>query len=1145
MKRLIAVFLAAMLVISAVPARAEDDPYYLTNEIRETEFKYTVVHASAEKARNFIAKYGEMTESLKKAYDELDALESKMRGILQKNLIKSTIKLGIDTYGKVNLVLGFAQQSAKLIIVACACEFVGDQMQDSFSTPYSKAVNGLSDEAKKLAPEIEEVQRTLSLSMDEVKAEALKAGDKLGDVGAIYRKFQMVLEAIEKAKRKIYDLRKKLDSTLNDVKGSLPQIEEEEKQLETRIKDLKERLGKLYQAKVNELSQPIVQGAKAREQVSFTPAPMPGLTPEAAREIIDRELSKLYSVVQSGRTELENLNAEYVNAVKQPTYDGGSYNPLEHRTPGMPIFQPIVEKDLKGSDPQSLKAEEEFCKSQIKLNTQLIKTVKEYANRYSALEESIRQKAAPILGVLAGVGGPTNDINLRVLLNSIASMSISLPIMADTLSKEIDILDKNKPMYMQEFNRQAAEAKDFVNEFETECSGTVNAASMVADRANKVIKSSEAKGFANPSDYAKVRNEARAEAGKMLADGVSTSDVRDYLNRKKGPLVEVYEEAAKVPHLVRLRDNTRSAFESKYMSDPRLAMARRFAELYPEMGIKDPSVKYSEQYWQYQTNVHIEELMKVGNIEGNAYFMADSINEFQEFLPKIDDINRRVRELFSGKTYSESARKMVTIVAELNSDSAFLRDWLKTVQLIGEDGKPVRIYMVTSKETRAVMEAAVKKERDQRDAEDAARAQEEKRKQEEERKKREKDDAEQSGYRLYNPRINTMAVPNISGEIVLLSSDLKNDTVELTAGLDNMYGVVKMLASEDGRVFQEIATNRDIRYSFRPVSERRYEPVIKLKMDDGTEKALPFFTQGQILVYRNIDINRLVVEAVKKIADAYEGSNVAAFAEMISMDFLGNKTFLEEGVRFDFDMFSNIRLKIFINRIERRAGMFVCETKWDKTQMVRKTGQQQRTSGQTTFMFVLEDGRMKIKNLRGNLIYATLSPEIAESSGLNQKIVEEIRVAQIARDPVQPGAGQTEESGGVGVQASPINTRSLTITVNSGFTEGVDLSSGTQVLSGTGDFDIEFVDLFFASGSTKLQNVTGSYTYSSLTTAPDVADASPVTGATGTLILVQTNEGYYAKVYVVSAVETVPGATSVVTINFAVQPDGSRNLKTQ
>jgi hypothetical protein len=269
------------------------------------------------------------------------------------------------------------------------------------------------------------------------------------------------------------------------------------------------------------------------------------------------------------------------------------------------------------------------------------------------------------------------------------------------------------------------------------------------------------------------------------------------------------------------------------------------------------------------------------------------------------------------------------------------------------------------------------------------------------------------------------------------------------------------------------------------------------------------------------------------------------FLDQISQEFLGNKTYMEEGVRFDFDMFTDIRLKIFINRIEKRAGMFVAETKWDKTQMVRKTGQQQRTSGQTVMMFVLEDGRMKIKNLRGNLIYATLSPEIAEASGLNQTVVEEIRVARDDRNPIQPGAGQTEESGGLNPVSSSINTRSLTVVINSGFTEGVDLSSGTQVGSGAGDFDLEFVEMFFPSGSTKIENVTGTYTYGSLVTAPDVVDGGGQPGPTGTLFLMQTNEGYFAKVYVVSAVENVPGAQSTVTIQFAVQTDGSRNLKTQ
>ncbi|MCM8761225.1 MAG: hypothetical protein NC938_06455 [Candidatus Omnitrophica bacterium] len=89
------------------------------------------------------------------------------------------------------------------------------------------------------------------------------------------------------------------------------------------------------------------------------------------------------------------------------------------------------------------------------------------------------------------------------------------------------------------------------------------------------------------------------------------------------------------------------------------------------------------------------------------------------------------------------------------------------------------------------------------------------------------------------------------------------------------------------------------------------------------------------------DYKQLVAEVVKKLSEAYEKKNAAAFLALVSRDFIGNRSFLEDGIRRDFDTFDGIRLSMFLNRIEKRGAEFVAETKWDKTQSVRKTGKQQ------------------------------------------------------------------------------------------------------------------------------------------------------------------------------------------------------------
>jgi hypothetical protein len=302
-------------------------------------------------------------------------------------------------------------------------------------------------------------------------------------------------------------------------------------------------------------------------------------------------------------------------------------------------------------------------------------------------------------------------------------------------------------------------------------------------------------------------------------------------------------------------------------------------------------------------------------------------------------------------------------------------------------------------------------------------------------------------YTLYDARLNTHDLRDVTGgQVILTAADLRSGNIEVTARLSTVERIQTLLVSEDaGRTWTEIQVNRDLFYRFSPMAEKPYQIMLKIKTVDSQEAVIPFFPGVVTIIYRNISYLDLVQEAVVKIANAYESQSVADFASLISREYLGNRVFLEEGVRFDFDMFTDIRLKIFIDRIEQRGDLYVAETHWEKSQSPRKTGLQQMTTGKTVMIFSLEEGQLKIRNLRGNLIYATLSPEIAESSGLPQTVVDEIRVAKIERNPVQPGAGDVKNSGGA--SSFEIKTGTFTLTQrdvhfnNNGWAQGFSFAS--------------------------------------------------------------------------------------------------------
>jgi len=276
------------------------------------------------------------------------------------------------------------------------------------------------------------------------------------------------------------------------------------------------------------------------------------------------------------------------------------------------------------------------------------------------------------------------------------------------------------------------------------------------------------------------------------------------------------------------------------------------------------------------------------------------------------------------------------------------------------------------------------------------------------------------GYELSNQRINTQSYSNASGNLTLTDADLAQGQINITARLATLDKVATMLISEDnGRTWNSIATSQDISYSITPIPNKLYQPLLKIKTTDIQEVVITIFPNIDGIIYQNIDYDKLVMKAVKTLADSYEMRDLGQFSDLISGDFQGDKAALENGVRFDFELFTNIHLVIYIDRIENRNGTFIADTNWEKIQTPISAGGQQNSTGQTVMVFDLEGGQLKLLNLKGNLIYATLSPDIAETSGLSAAIVAQIRTAEEQRDPIQPGAATTSGSS---------STTSITIT---------------------------------------------------------------------------------------------------------------------
>jgi len=400
-------------------------------------------------------------------------------------------------------------------------------------------------------------------------------------------------------------------------------------------------------------------------------------------------------------------------------------------------------------------------------------------------------------------------------------------------------------------------------------------------------------------------------------------------------------------------------------------------------------------------------------------------------------------------------------------------------------------------------------------------------------------------YSLYGLRINTRDYSNSSGDILLTRDSLDDGKVNITGTISNLDNVDTVLLSMDnGRTWDQMPKAANFAFEFVPQQGMVYEPIIKLKRSGAYSDVELGLLRNGMLTYQDVSYKDQVLATLQAISNAYERHDSSEFAKYVSRDYLGNKTFLEEGVRFDFDMFLDIQLTIYINRIENRKGMWIAEAKWDKKQTPRTTGQQQRTNGRTTMMFIAEDGIMKIKNLRGNLLYATLSPEIAAASGLNQTTIDAIITARDDRNPTQPGAGEIEDAGGVSggttaTSASLTVQYSPTVPVPGWPGIGFNFTANNTVIADSGNDDATF-EGYSIFGRVGFQKIT-SDTFDSLTEAP--ATGYVTTGISndgaGTVYAFKTKEGYYGKM------EILTFSGSEMTFKFVVQTDISRNVTTQ
>jgi hypothetical protein len=252
-------------------------------------------------------------------------------------------------------------------------------------------------------------------------------------------------------------------------------------------------------------------------------------------------------------------------------------------------------------------------------------------------------------------------------------------------------------------------------------------------------------------------------------------------------------------------------------------------------------------------------------------------------------------------------------------------------------------------------------------------------------------DQRMPSYSLANVTLNAIPAHLLLTEQVFTQSDLDDGAFRVRGELSTVDGVTAMKISNGVGDEQKLNISPSFEYVCKARTGDRYRFELQIATALGRTMTFELFPGTREIRFEDINFEERVVHSISGLADAYETANVASFTDFISRQYAGSQSALEEGVRFDFTHFTNIKLRIGIRRIEKRKELFVAETEWQRMQSLKSTASPVEKSGKTTLMFIFEDGKMRIKNMRGDLIFASLSPEIAQMQGVSQREVERIR----------------------------------------------------------------------------------------------------------------------------------------------------------
>ena len=155
-------------------------------------------------------------------------------------------------------------------------------------------------------------------------------------------------------------------------------------------------------------------------------------------------------------------------------------------------------------------------------------------------------------------------------------------------------------------------------------------------------------------------------------------------------------------------------------------------------------------------------------------------------------------------------------------------------------------------------------------------------------------------------------------------------------------------------------------YSFKTSAGAVYDLVLRTV----DKKDTPISDGGVRVTIPGITIYQAVNEAIDGLISAYQDKNMARFNDYVSESLTDDDVLLDRGVRNDFHTVHDMDIRYTLNGIvpDYKNKVFAAIT-FNRRYTHIKTGKTVNDSGQTSLIFIIENGKMRLHSTRGTPLF--------------------------------------------------------------------------------------------------------------------------------------------------------------------------------